>query len=97
MANVEHAFFSWVSTEGNDMAPGETHFWWLAPTFYGEAVSVTAHPVVGNPSQPSRTLAVENIRVVGEPNGSRTLLFNVRNVGSSFIVGYGIGFGFIQE
>jgi hypothetical protein len=42
MANVEHAFFSWVSTEGNDMAPGETHFWWMAPTFYGEAVSVTA-------------------------------------------------------
>jgi hypothetical protein len=96
MATVQHAFFSWVSSAGNDMAPGDVHGWWLAPTFYGEAISLTAQPVVGNPADPSRTLAIENVRLVGEPNGDRTLLFNVRNAGGSFIPAYGIGFGFIQ-
>jgi hypothetical protein len=99
MANVLHAFLSWTSTEGNDMAPGEAHSWWMThtPSVYGEAVSATAHPVTGNPLAPSRTLAVEDLRVVGDPSGGRTYLFTVRNVGNFSIPGYGIGFGFIQE
>ncbi len=97
MAKVERVFLSWVSTMG-DMAPGEIHHWWMIPTFYGDAVSVTAHAITGNPTQPSRTLEVEHVRTVGEAQGrSHTLLFNVRNAGNSYIVGYGIGLGFIRR
>lgn len=99
MANVSHWYASWVSTEGNDMRPGEAHEWWMAPAVPGDAISVTAQPITGDPDQPHRVLAVENVRIIGEPSdrGGHTMLFTVRNVGSSFIVGYGIGFGFISK
>jgi len=97
MANVLHWQASWVSMEGNDMGPGEEHGWSLAPVLPVEAYSVTAQPITGDPTQPHRTLTVENIRVVGEPDGGLTLLFTVKNVGNSFIVGYMVGFGIINE
>jgi hypothetical protein len=62
---------------------------------YGDALSVTAHPVIGNPNALHRVLTVENVRVDGTPTG-RTLLFTVRNVGGFSIPGYGVGISFIS-
>jgi hypothetical protein len=62
---------------------------------YGDAMSVTAHPVVGDPSALHRVLTVENVRVDGAPGGL-TLLFTVRNVGSFSIPGYGVGISYIS-
>jgi len=97
MATVTYWSASWVSMEGNDMAPGDEHGWSLAPVLPGEVYSVTAQPHTGDFTQPHRTLSVDNIRVVGEPDGGRTLLFGVKNVGSSFIVAYEVDFGIINQ
>jgi hypothetical protein len=63
---------------------------------YGDALSVTAHPVTGNPDATHRVLAVENIRVDGAPSGGLTLLFTVRNVGGFSVPGYGVGISYIS-
>jgi len=63
----------------------------------GDALSVTAHPITGNPNAPHRILTVENVRVDGTPNGGRTLLFTVRNVGAYSMPGYGVGIGWISR
>jgi hypothetical protein len=63
---------------------------------YGDAMSVTAHPVVGNPAALHRVLAVDNVRIDGDPGG-RTLRFTVRNAGSFSIPGYGVGIGWISS
>ena len=94
MATVNRAFFSWTAT-GAYFAPGATHSWWMTGFKYGDAMSVTAHPVIGDPSALHRVLAVENIRIDGDPGG-RTMLFTIRNVGSYPIPGYGIGISFIS-
>jgi len=95
MATVNRAFFSWVSQEGFDFMPGAAHSWWMTGFKYGDALSVTAHSVVGNPLAPHRVLAVTDVRVDGQPTG-RTLLFTVRNVGSYSIPGYGVGISWIS-
>jgi hypothetical protein len=97
MANVSHWTASWVSMEDSDMAPNDEHGWGLAPVLPVEAYSLTAQPITGDPTQPHRTLAVENIRVVGEPDGGLSLIFIVKNVGNSFIDAYTVGFGIINE
>jgi len=91
MANTYYWFTSWTSTEGSDMSPGDVHGWWANPFAYGDAITVTAHPVTGNPEDPHRVLTVENVRIDGTPDGGRTLLFSVRNAGTTFIPGYGLG------
>jgi len=96
MANVQFFFASWVSTDG-DMAPGDVHLWSAWSFDYGDAFSVTATPVTGDPEQPDRTLAVEDVRINGKPDGTITLLWNVRNVGSSYIDGYGIGISWVNQ
>ena len=94
MATVNRAFFSWSGAGG--LPPGGSHGWWMVGFKYGDALSVTAHPVTGNPNAPHRVLTVENIRVDGTPNGGRTLLFTVRNVGGFSIPGYGVGISYIS-
>jgi len=94
MANVNYAFFSWTAP-GAYLFPGAAHSWWMTGFKYGDAMSVTAHPVVGDPSALHRVLAVENIRIDGDPGG-RTLRFIVRNVGSDPIPGYGVGISVIS-
>jgi len=90
MANTYFWSTSWVSTNA-DMAPGDTHWWWANPFAFGDAITLTAHPVTGNPEDPHRVLTVENVRIDGTPDGLRTLLFVVRNAGSSYIPGYIVG------
>jgi len=94
MATVNRAFFSW-SGPGN-FPPGGSHGWWMTGFKYGDALSVTAHPVTGNPNAPHRVLTVENVRIDGTPNGGLTLLFTVRNTGGSSMPGYGVGISFIS-
>jgi hypothetical protein len=66
---------------------------------YGEATSVTAYPVTGNPDDPDRVLEVGDVRMDGHPDGGLVLLFTVKdgglvllftvkNVGSTFIPAY---------
>ncbi|HKC24095.1 MAG TPA: hypothetical protein VKF32_05100 [Thermoanaerobaculia bacterium] len=95
MANVSYWLGTWLSAgPGDDLPPGATHDWIMWGFGYGEAISVSAHPVVGAPED--RVLAVENVRIEGDPGGRR-MFFTVRNAGPSFVPGYGIGYGFISQ
>ena len=94
MANVDHWSTSWVSTEGNDMLPGEAHDWWAVGFHEFASISVTAYPIIGAPEE--RILEVDNVRVQGTSDGW-TLLFTVRNVGSGSEVGYIVEFGEIYD
>jgi len=95
MATVNRAFFSWISQEGFDLAPGAAHSWWMTGFKYGDVLSVTAHSIVGNPFAPHRVLAVTDVRVDAQLTGE-TLLFTVRNVGSFSTPGYGLGISWIS-
>ena len=95
MANVSYFFSSWTSAgPGSDLAPGGTHGWIMWGFDYGHMINVSAHPVVGGPGE--RKLAIENVQIQGDTTGRR-LLFTVRNVGSTFVPGYGMGFGWISS
>ena len=96
MANVAFYFFGWVSTNG-DMAPGDVHNWWSASYAYGDAISLTASPVIGDPGGPVRELTVSNVRMDGNNNGTRTLLWSVKNTGTQSIQGYGIGISVVNS
>ena len=53
MATVKRAFFSWTSSgPGGDFAAGAIHGWWMTGFKYGDAMSVTTHPITGNPRFP---------------------------------------------
>lgn len=94
MAHVAYASVSWTSTGFSyDLQPGEAHYWALWGFGSGDAVSVSAHPVVGAPVD--RILAVEDVRIQGDPSGRR-LYCTVRNVGPSPVPGYAVGFGWIS-
>jgi hypothetical protein len=93
MATVNRAFLSWSGP--GSLPPGGSHGWWMVGFKYGDALSVTAHPVTGDPHALHRVLTVENIRIDGAPSGL-TLLFTVRNVGAYSIPGYGVGISFIS-
>lgn len=91
MANQYYWSASWVSNEGADMASGDAHYWCANPFAPGDAITVTAHAVTGNPDDAHRTLEVQDVRIDGTPDGRRTLLFTVKNVGSGFIPGDIVG------
>jgi hypothetical protein len=91
VANQYYWSTSWVSNEGGEMAPGAAHYWWANPFSFGDAITVTAQAVTGDPNDAHRTLEVQDVRVDGTPDGLRTLFFTVRNVGSGFIPGYIVG------
>jgi hypothetical protein len=46
---------------------------------------------------PTAILGVENVRVIADASGSRGFLFNVKNVGTSYIDGYGMNFSIISQ
>jgi hypothetical protein len=85
MANVSYWQASWVSMEGYPMSPGDVHYWEAIPLGYLEAWSVTAVPIAGD-EDPTAILG-----------GSRGFLFNVKNVGTSYIDGYGMNFSIISQ
>jgi hypothetical protein len=90
MANVVYASSSWPSAGPDaDMAPGESHGWFLSLTF-GDAVALSALPVAGGPGG---FLVVENLMYESGtlPQFDFRVNFNVRNAGTTFIVGYAIG------
>jgi hypothetical protein len=92
MATTSRYFFSWTSSgPGGDFHPGATHGWWMTGFSYGDVLSVTAHPVTGDPTATHRVLTVEALRTDGTPGGGRTLLFTVRNTGAFSMPGYGLG------
>jgi hypothetical protein len=95
MANVSYWAGSWASGgDGDDLGPGESHNWIMWGFDYGDAVSLSAHPVVGAPVE--RYLAVENTRIEADPNGRR-LYFTVRNVGQNSVPGYTIGYSWVSQ
>lgn len=94
MANVHYYFGNWTSAgPANDFLPGQVHRWIFWGFDYGDAVSITAHPIIG-PVQ--RFLTVENIRTESHPNG-RQMFFDVRNVGNEAMPGYGFGITWISD
>jgi hypothetical protein len=96
MANVSYWQASWVSMEGYPMSPGDVHYWEASPLGYLEAWSVTAVPIAGS-EDPTAILSVEDVRVIADASGSRGFLFNVKNVGTSYIDGYGMNFSIISQ
>ena len=96
MATVQRSFFSWTGPGGSYFPPGGVHNWWMTGFKYGDAMSVTAHPVIGDPAALYRILQIDNVRIEGRPTGL-TLLFQVRNIGSYAIPGYGVGVGWISS
>jgi hypothetical protein len=98
MANQYYWSASWVSAENEDMAPGEVHLWWANPFQFGDSISLTAHPVAGDPTAPHRVLAVEEVRIDRVPDADGgTLLFSVRNVGNTLIPAYIIGSNVVNQ
>jgi hypothetical protein len=93
MATVYYGFLSWSAGWFN---PGQVHSWYWNNPVYAAAYSVTAQPVTGDPNAAHRTLRVDNVRVDGTPSG-RTLQFDVKNVGTDAVPGYGIGIGAITS
>jgi hypothetical protein len=96
MASVSYWQASWVSMEGYPMSPGDVHYWEASPLGYLEAWSVTAVPIAGG-EDPTAILSVEDVRVIADASGSRGFLFNVKNVGTSYIDGYGMNFSIISQ
>jgi hypothetical protein len=92
----EVSMASWVSMEGYPMSPGDVHYWEASPLGYLEAWSVTAVPIAGG-EDPTAILSVEDVRVIADASGSRGFLFNVKNVGTSYIDGYGMNFSIISQ
>jgi hypothetical protein len=97
MATVSHWFGSWVSGgPTDDLHPGQPHYWIFWGFNYGDALSLSAHAVAGNPNVGERILAVEDVRVEADPSGRR-LYFTVRNVGAASVPGYGIGYAMVSQ
>jgi len=98
MANVEYYDHWWASAEGYDMAPGDTHHWISFPYDQGDVVDVMAHAAyeLNNPF-PDRELIVENVHTAVDSNDQRTIGFNVRNVGNSYIPAYRIAISVINQ
>jgi hypothetical protein len=97
MATVTYSDFSWTSTEGSEMAPGDTHYWLSYPFSYGDVINLMAHSVSGDPGAPVRELIVENVYTAVDTNGQRTVVFNVRNNGAYSIPGYLVGHSVINK
>jgi hypothetical protein len=79
------------------MAPGDTHYWETYPYNYGDVVNLMAHAVSGDPTAPDRQLIVENTHTAVDPQGQRTIVYNVRNVGTNYIDGYLVGLSIINQ
>lgn len=65
---------------------------WGGDFDYGDAITVTAHPI----GRPGVALAVEQMRIDRSILPS-TLSFAVKNVGSATVVGYGLGFAWVDK
>jgi hypothetical protein len=97
VANVVYTSVSETFADAAELAPGDVRLWWANGFFnYGDAISVTAHSVILNPGDPPGDIAVQDVRIDASSDGGHTLLFTVKNVGSSFIPGYRVGIGVIQ-
>lgn len=94
MATTSYAFFHSVNIgPAYDLYPGDGDGWefWGGSFNYGDAISVSAHPV-----GLSSSLAVQDVRISSAPSGP-ILSFTVRNVGKRPVVGYGLGFAWIDQ
>lgn len=87
MATVEYSFFSVVTSISPGAVIGVS---WSHRGFdYGDAITVTAHPI-------RSVLAVQNLRVFREGSIVR-LAFDVANVGSRAEIAFGLGFGWVDR
>lgn len=95
MATLSYAFFHSVAIGPSyDIYPGDGHNWemWGGGFNYGDAITVSAHPVG---RRPGRSLAIEDVRISNL--GESVLSFTVRNVGTGPIIGYGLGFAWVDQ
>lgn len=94
MANVWHWYGSWVSADEVGLLPGDHHDWIAWPVNFTDTVSITATPIAGDAEH---ILEVSNVRMEADSSGNRHILFRVTNVGSSPIIAYANGYGYITE
>jgi hypothetical protein len=96
MATVRYWFGTWVSASEDDaLEPGDVHNWIAWPYNYGETVTVTANPLVSGSGE--QILAVENVQIESSSDGGRRIFYTVRNVGSTSVDGYGVGYSFVSS
>ena len=89
MATVVYWSSSWASAgDGYDLKSGDSHKWGVGVFRYGDVISVTAFPVIGDPLV-TRNLAIRNLRSETNPDGL-LFLFEVANVGNSSVPGYSV-------
>jgi hypothetical protein len=94
MANVVYWSGSWTSSgDDDDLYPGESHYWIAWGYNYGDAITITAHPVQGNDEH---ILAVENVRIQADAGGRR-IFYSVRNAGAAQVPGYAVGYAQVSE
>jgi hypothetical protein len=67
---------------------------WGGDFDYGDAIMVTAHPAG---RRRGRALAVEEVKILSDPTTPTKLSFVVRNVGTETVVGYGLGFAWVDK
>jgi len=93
MANVWHWYGSWVSGDETGLLPGDHHDWIATPINFTDTVSITATPISGD----GNILEVSDLRIQADATNNRQILFRVTNVGSSPILAYANGYGYITE
>ena len=103
MAVVEYYDYWWNSMFNlADMAPGDTHYWISYPYHRGDVVNLMAYAPSGVPGKPqpqdaNSQLRVENVYTSVDANGQYTTVFNVKNVGLTYIETYVIGTSVINK
>jgi hypothetical protein len=104
MPLVQFWDFWWDSADhgGSSMAPNETHYYISYPFNQGDVVNFMAYAVSGVPGEPipedaNSQLIVENVYTSVDANGQYTVVFNVKNVGLTYIGGYNVGSSVINR
>jgi len=94
MATTSYWFGYWVSSDEVGLKTGQEHNWIMWGFGYGDAVTVTAHPL--NSFAGDSILMVKDVQVEADPSGGRRLYFTVRNTGPTRALGYGIGYSWVS-
>jgi hypothetical protein len=94
MATTHYWFGSWTSADETGLQPGQEHHWAMWGFGYGDAVTVSAHPVTSSVGE--QILQVKDTRIETDSSGGRRLYFTVRNTGPVRAIGYGLGYSWVS-
>jgi hypothetical protein len=64
---------------------------------YGDVVTASGHPIVGNPASPPGSINIDNLHIERSFSGNTIALWKVRNSGPTPIDGYAVGLIIAKE